>query len=201
MNSQWLIAVLAGGKSERMGRDKALLMWRGLTLLERIAREANRVSSQICVVGREKPEGWQYPSLRFLPDTVSDSGPLGGLISALQYAEQNSLHGVLATACDMPLLDTDAFLWLLTSASQCHTHGAIVLNHQQYEPLFSLYSVEALPLVQSQLNLGKRSLHGLIEKGDFSFIEAPTNFSQKLLNLNLPDDLAALQAKTGHQFS
>jgi molybdenum cofactor guanylyltransferase len=193
LNSEYLIAILAGGKSRRMGEDKAALVWHGQTLLERIAREAQKVSACVCVIGRNPSHGWPLEKIPFLPDAVADAGPLGGLLAALQFAQHRSFKGVLATACDMPLLDSEDLRWLLQQSQFCKTHGSAVQNQTQIEPLFSLYKTETLPLVKSQLNQNRKSLHGLIERGDFQIIKAPDLVCAKLLNVNRPEDWKLLQ--------
>ena len=101
-------AILAGGQSRRMGRDKASIIWQGETLLARTARVAQEAGFAVMVIGRERPDGWPLPDTRFVPDAYPGQGPLGGLATALEAANQD----VLLLACDMPLLSVEAIAWL-----------------------------------------------------------------------------------------
>lgn len=96
---QFGIAIVAGGKSRRMGRDKAALVYAGQTLLERVTRAALGAGLPACVVGRECPADWTGGSVPFLPDFAPDCGPLGGLAAALAHFAP---RGVLLAGCDMP---------------------------------------------------------------------------------------------------
>ena len=82
-----------------MGRDKALLEWRGATVAEHLAGMAGRLVGQVCLVG--EPDRYRHLPLRSIPDLRPGNGPLGGLETALAAtdAEFN-----LVLACDQPLV-------------------------------------------------------------------------------------------------
>ncbi len=185
------IAVLAGGESRRMGQDKAALMWQGQTLLERIVQTAQQVAPRVLVVGRARPASGALDFVPFLPDAQPGEGPLRGLEAALHFAGR---AGVLAVACDMPLLSADALRWLLAQASVAApgAEGLAVRNSGQWEPLFSVYGAACLPRVRERLAQGQRSLHRLIDSGGFAAAEAPPWVGAQLVNVNTPADLAAL---------
>ena len=184
---QTTIAILAGGQSRRMGTDKAVLEIGGLSLLERAARLALAAALPVVVVGRECPNGWPLPAVPFLPDAVPGRGPLGGLHTALHHVG----GPVLALACDLPRLTADALAWLLAQATaQSGPHGLAVLHDGQWEPLFSVYDPDCLPLIESRLAAGRLALHGLIEAGDFGRLEAPDWVAAQLANINTPDEWA-----------
>ncbi len=182
-------AILAGGESRRMGADKAALTFGGVPLLELAARAALAAGLPVLVAGRDHPPGWPLPAVEFAPDAAPGLGPLGGLETALRRAGTP----VLALACDMPLLTPETLLWLRDSAATgAGRHGLAVTRVGLWEPLFSVYDPACLPLIGSRLAEGRRSLHGLIEAGDFAAVEAPDWVAAQLLNVNTPEDLAQL---------
>lgn len=187
------IVVFAGGQSARMGRDKAQLSWRGASLLERACAAASNITDRVLVVGRERPADWRL-EVQFLIDETPHLGPLGGLQTALHWARDQHLAGVLAVACDLPLLDESALRWLMQAAEtrDCF-HGLITTRDGETEPLFSIYKIACLPLVHQQLENQRRSMRGLIENGDFDFVDTPPDVAAKLLNINTPDDWVKLQ--------
>jgi molybdopterin-guanine dinucleotide biosynthesis protein A len=73
--------VLAGGRSSRMGRDKALLTIDGEALLTRVARQVAAVAGSVTVIG--PPERYSHLSLEVVPDRTPGAGPLGGIDTAL----------------------------------------------------------------------------------------------------------------------
>ena len=92
--------VLAGGKSRRMGQDKATLKWGKTSLLEHIVHLLSTVANPVRVVGRDE-----------LVDSVADKGPMGGILTGLQSTDRASN---LFLAVDLPLLTPD-FLRLFHS--------------------------------------------------------------------------------------
>ena len=186
---QVTVAILAGGESRRMGTDKAALLFGTVTLLERTARTALSAGLAVLVAGRACPDGWQTPKVDFVPDAAPGRGPLGGLETALKH-----MGGpVLAVACDMPLLTSEALVWLRDrAAASTSEHGLAVLNDGQYEPLFSVYAPACLPLIESRIATDRLSLHGLIESGDFARADAPGWVAAQLVNINTPEELAHL---------
>jgi len=190
-NLQMTVAILAGGESRRMGTDKAALILGGVTLLERTARTVLSAGLPVLVAGRTRPDGWPLAETDFVSDAAHGRGPLGGLETALRR-----MGGpVLAVACDMPLLTSNALRWLRDqAASRMGEHGLAVLHDGQWEPLFSIYTPTCLPLIESRLAAGRLSLHGLIEAGDFARANAPGWVALQLINVNTPEDLARLGA-------
>ncbi len=91
------VLVLCGGKSSRMGRDKALLQLDGETLLARSKRLGETLGAQQVLVSRNEPG--------FIQDLVHDAGPMAGIAAALPHCLTNWL---LVLPVDMPLLTAAA---------------------------------------------------------------------------------------------
>ena len=179
------IAILAGGQSRRMGTDKAALEIGGVSLLERTARLALAVNPSVLVVGRACPNNWSLANVVFLEDAQADLGPAGGLATALRQAQTS----VLALACDLPLLTEDALRWLIAEAkAQFAPSGLVTVNGGQQEPLFSVYHLESLPLIEAGLAADRRSLRGVIKAGAFAFTDAPEWVAAQLANVNTPEE-------------
>ena len=113
--------VLTGGRSSRMGRDKALLPIEGSVLVERTAEQVRIAAGSVTLIGA--PERYAHLGLPVVPDLIEDCGPIGGLYTALKIgrADWN-----LLVACDMPAL-TAEFLRELARRRQAvwkHLPGA-----------------------------------------------------------------------------
>jgi molybdenum cofactor guanylyltransferase len=191
------VAILAGGASRRMGRDKASLPVDGGTLLERtahIATEALPLAS-LMVVGREQPDGWAAMNAVFLPDPPErqGEGPLGGILTALEAVEERGISAILAVACDMPRLTPDALRWLANAAENATAeHGLVTLAEDgQPEPLFAVYRIAALPHLRACLSEGERSPRRAIARGDFARLTPPPDVVAALANVNTPEEWAA----------
>jgi molybdopterin-guanine dinucleotide biosynthesis protein A len=185
------IAVLAGGKSRRMGRDKAQIELDGATLLERIAYVANLVAPTI-VVGREQPDDFEFPRIPFVEDRQPGMGPIGGLQTALMHFDTP----VALVGCDMPLMRPESIRWLADEAASSHAeHGLSTTRQGRVEPLFSVYRPACLTLIDEMVDAGERALHRLLERGDFDMSEAAEAVADTLLNVNTPDELEALRER------
>ena len=187
-----IAAILVGGHSTRMGRDKANLTRDGVSWLEGTARVAAKCSLQVLAVGREQPHDWPRDlKVEFIADALPDCGPLGGLLAALRWAKAHETYSVLALPCDLPQLNQDVLQWLVSQNRG--RDGVAVTRAGQLEPLFSLYDVGLIETVTERLENGRRSLHGLIEKGEFEIVACPPQFESALWNCNTPKDWERLK--------
>jgi molybdopterin-guanine dinucleotide biosynthesis protein A len=158
MSRPFTAALLAGGASTRMGRDKALLpladgrlLWqRQLGLLEALA------PAEIFVAGPARPG---FPaSLRTLSDQTPNLGPLSGLQSAL--AAMTTSH-LLILAIDLPAMTVDFLRHLLQTAPI--QQGVVPRQALGWEPLAAVYPRAAEPIVSRQLREHDRSLQSTVK--------------------------------------
>lgn len=193
------IAILAGGASRRMGVDKAALILQGRTLLDRAIDVALAVSPNVLVVGGEagrrragdedagRPESGPHAEVRFVADDLPGQGPLGGLVTALRHSGTS----VLAIACDMPWLTSEALRWLIELDGEIHADapqlGTVTTWHGQLEPLFSIYRPACLPLMEARLARGERALHRFIQASGFRTLDVPAWVGEQLANVNTPE--------------
>lgn len=187
-------AVLAGGRSVRMGVDKTLLDFEGETLVSRVVDVVGAVCASTLVV-TNRPEAISTaglpPEVRVLRDEVAYQGPLGGLATALAAAEE---EWVLAVAADMPWLKPS-----VVRALWARAEGADVVmpvSAEGPEPLLALYRRETcLPAARKALDSGRRRLVAILpgltvaEVAVESLREVDPEL-RSLRNINTADDLA-----------
>ena len=101
-------AVLAGGQSRRMGRDKAMLDWDGRSLLMRAVKVLESVFDEVLVVA-PRDRGYEDLGVQVVPDIRPGLGPLGGLHTALVHGRGKPLF---ILACDMPHVTDDLVRWV-----------------------------------------------------------------------------------------
>ena len=177
--------VLAGGRSKRFGRDKAVAPYHGRILLLRVLDSLTEAAERYVVANRPRPvQG--FPTR---PDIVVTGSALSGLHAALAYARH---PWVAIAACDLPHLTPDYWrlLWL-----RRHGRQAVVVRHEsgELEPLAALYHRSALPLAEARLLQGSYALHGLVTDLDTRYLaarEVRLHSPLALRNLNSPRDLA-----------
>jgi len=140
--------ILAGGKSARMGRDKALLDWHGRTLLDHMIHLISALADKVHVVGRDP-----------LPDTLPGLGPLSGIATALATSATDAN---LVVAVDLPLLTLE-FLKYLTSEAERSSGPLTACKIGSHFPLCVVIQRRLLPEVQRRLAARDLSVHALIE--------------------------------------
>jgi len=191
--------VLCGGKSLRMGRDKASLALAGATLLERAAAELERISTETLLACGPEPK---YAELGrpLVLDGFGDGGPLAGLEAALS---RSGTDWLAAIACDMPRADARVHLALLERAREGEFDACLLETPQGVEPLCAVYRRTCLDPVRAALRAGERkmtSFHrfrtssgALPRIGLLPERELPGDLAGATvaLNLNTPAELAA----------
>jgi molybdenum cofactor guanylyltransferase len=171
--------VLAGGKSTRMGRDKASLNWHGRTLLEHMIDLLRGAADVVEVVGRDQ-----------LPDRLPGLGPLSGIATALEFT---STDANLIIAVDLPHLTKD-FLKYLRSRVENSSHPLVACKIESEFPLCLGIWRPMLPEVQRRLAARQLSVRGLIVGGFAEIVSAEElrheGFPPSIFhNLNTPEDL------------
>jgi len=139
--------VLCGGRSTRMGRDKATLPFGYEVLLQRVVRTLRPLVDDIVVVGHAGQDLPPLPAeVRITHDLVEDQGPLGGLQAALGNTTADAVY---VTGCDVPFL-TAAFVELLFA---CLGDAQIAVADEGgfTHPLAAVYRPEVLPIVNRLL--------------------------------------------------
>ncbi len=199
-------AVLAGGRSQRMGVDKTLLEIEGVAMVSRVASAAGEVCSNVFVV-TTRPEAAAEADLpddvRIVTDEVSYLGPLGGIVTGLAEAPDAWL---LVVAADMPWVTSAVVETLWTHIGDADV--VVPRGERGLEPLLALYRVETvLPVARELLDAGERRPIALYDR--LSVIEIPAEELRavdpqlkSLVNINTPQDLdasAPAYAKTDAQ--
>ncbi len=153
--------VLAGGRSQRMGAEKAALMIGGEPLLRRVVRRLRAALPDVLVVGPESLQSL-VPDARVVPDADPGRGPLGGIVTAFDV-----LAGprVFAVACDMPFVEPALVRELLRIADESPEADVVALRTARgVEPLHAVYRSSCLPPMRAQLAAGEGALHLLLRQ-------------------------------------
>jgi len=143
-------AVLAGGRSTRMGADKASIELCGRTLLERAVEAAGRVFDTVLISG---PARYSLPGVPAVPDTEEGSGPIVGILSVLRVAPR---PWVFVLPCDSPFVPPEFMRGMASLADD--TDVVVPLPSEFHEPLHALYSKRCTAPLESLLAEGKRRI-------------------------------------------
>ena len=181
-------AILAGGRSSRMGRDKAFLSIDGQPLIVRQAALLRSLGTDDLIISGRPDTDYGIPDARVVHDPIPDAGPLAGLVSVLSAARH---PWVLVIAVDLPRLDV-AFLNRLLALGGGHT-GIVPHGPRGYEPLAALYPRSLLLEAETALRNGEFALHTLIENAHadalVQFLHLGEDDLPMLANWNSPGDV------------
>ena len=144
--------VLAGGKSLRYGKNKALEVFEGQRLVDRGLDALRPLCDPLIVVANDLSV--YYDALATLiQDIVPHQGPLGGLYTALLFSPND---WVFARATDMPFLVPEVLRMMLEMRDGCD--AVIPLLNERYEPMVALYRRSCLPVIAETMEGGERKV-------------------------------------------
>ena len=175
--------VLAGGRSLRMGQDKALLRLENETLLDRakrILREAG--AARVLVSGANREQG--------IADYFEQVGPLGGIHAVLR---KTSLD-VMVLPVDIPLITFDMIKRLLPQSDSKVAQNVAITYKNYPVPAFIPNNSRTLQYIEQVLNdaMGDWSIRGLLKHLEHR--EIAVSYEQALSNVNTPEEWQALKA-------
>jgi molybdopterin-guanine dinucleotide biosynthesis protein A len=149
------VAIQAGGESRRMGQDKALIPFLGQPLIQRVVTRLALIADEI-IVTTNRPADYAFLSLPLFSDIHPGRGALGGLFTALSFAQQPL---VAVTACDMPFVNPDLLAYQSRLLEAESVDVVIPFTKEGYEPLHAVYRRETcLPVVKWALDNGQWKL-------------------------------------------
>jgi molybdopterin-guanine dinucleotide biosynthesis protein A len=180
--------ILAGGKSTRMGSDKAFLAVGRQCMIERVACLLKTVFAEVLIAGGSA-EAEAQTGLQVVGDRIPGSGPLGGIHAGLTAAV-NPLS--LVVACDMPFISPDLAGLLVERAEG---YDVAVPRHGEYmEPLFAVYRKTCIPAIEESLlssrykvvDFYSRVRVKYVNETDWRPLAGP---GEVFFNVNTPQDL------------
>ena len=170
-------AILAGGKSSRMGRDKALLEIDGKPFIHRIAETLRQIFNHVVIIS-DHGENYKFLNLPIYDDVYKNCGPLGGIHSALTHSTTKS---VFIVPCDIPFLSPDVVRSILFSHGYPAAPVPTALGCIQ--PLCGVYTRRCLPLLEKHLKRGQFKVHRFLEGSDAAFVSLPDRTDGEISSL------------------
>jgi molybdopterin-guanine dinucleotide biosynthesis protein A len=172
--------ILAGGGSQRMGQNKALLRFGGHTIIETIVRAIPASREQIKIVANS-PDEYTFLQLAVVQDIYPRLGPISGIHAGLR--DSSHLFNFFL-GCDLPLISQEVILTVVENHAAQDILG--VETQTGLEPLCTVYSKRCLPIIEEMIKKREYSLQRLFELVPSQFIQIPD--PAPLFNLNTRDD-------------
>ncbi|MFN8380310.1 MAG: molybdenum cofactor guanylyltransferase [Anaerolineales bacterium] len=143
------VVIQAGGQSSRMGEDKALKLFLGRPLIQRVIERLAPIADEM-IVTTNHPTEYGFLNLPLIPDLKPGRGALGGLYTAIASA---SHPFVAIAACDMPFASKNFFESAHKLIVKEEADVVIARTDEGYEPLHALYRRETcLPAIAAAIN-------------------------------------------------
>ena len=177
--------VLAGGKSQRMGRDKGLINYHGVPQREFAAKLLDTLCKKTYLSCRPEQTNDFTEKYLLIPDTFTGLGPMGGILSA--FREQPDAAW-LVVACDLPLLDKPTLDFLIKNrnASQIATTFRSPVTEFP-EPLVTIWEPRSYPILLQFLAQGYSCPRKVLINSPVEILEVP--MTSALKNVNTPEEL------------
>ena len=179
--------VTAGGRSSRMGQDKAWLDLGGSSLIERVIGALRPVVTSVSVIAND--EKYARLGLPVLPDQNTGRGPVEAIRTALANSSTDPL---IVAGCDLPFVTTDLFALLLNRLDG-HQVAVPVGSEGLLEPLCAAYTKDALDIVTSLIDAGERKISRIYDRLNtrvvtFDEVRHLAGSDLFFFNVNSPED-------------
>jgi molybdopterin-guanine dinucleotide biosynthesis protein A len=180
--------LIAGGRSRRMGVEKATVLVAGKPLWQRQLGLLSAMRPTALWISARTTPPWCPPEIEIVTDQAPSRGPLSGVAAGLHRLETSHL---LVLAIDLPQMTSEHLLKLCSLARP--GSGVIPLQSDYLEPLCAIYPVEALAAAEETLNSDKASLQTFAQKllhhSQAQIYNLPPKEWPLYLNMNTPGDL------------
>ncbi len=179
--------ILAGGKSSRMGTDKALFVLNGSTFLDHIIRALEPLVDDILIVSND--ERHSTYNLKRVRDTIADTGPISGLHAGLtnSVTEEN-----LVLSCDIPLIET-SMLEVLLQNNEDDIDVIQLAEANRVHPLIALYKKGSVEHLGKALFDGERKLRTALNGLNIKTVLVSDGQAAALTNVNTPMDFEKIE--------
>lgn len=168
--------ILSGGKSSRMGKDKASLIFEGRSFLENQKRRLEAVGIEDIIVSGYA-EG-------MLPDEIPGQGPMGGLFTCLKAIKNDAC---LVLPIDTPLVTTELLKRLIAEFEAADCELMVLQHGEKIEPLIGVYSKSLVPLMAGLIAENRRALRALMPLCRSAVFEYAGD-DRQLMNCNYPEE-------------
>ena len=189
MKRETTAIILAGGKSRRMGREKAFLKIGGVPLIEGVLAAARAACDRVLIVSNT-PSAFEHLGVEVFTDIHPGFGSMGGLHTGLFHARTDT---VFALGCDMPFVNPQLMEYI--SSVRGDADAAVPIVGKYYEPLFCAYSKNTIDEVETAIREKRRQVVSLffnrlklrpVTEHELRAIDPELD---SLVNINTPEDI------------
>lgn len=184
--------ILAGGQGSRLGhQDKPLLDVGGKRIIEHIISKAQPQVTRLVLNVNRNPHKFASLGLPMIQDRPGATGPLVGILSAMEWCQQNNQHSGFV-ACfpgDVPWFPVDIVTRLLSAVTTEGSDTGWVCSNGQWQPLFSLWSLQIHEHLTQAVQNNVYSPMQVLRSTKHVVLDITGGPMEHFLNINSPEDL------------
>lgn len=179
--------IIAGGKSSRIGQNKALLKLNSKTVIEIILNKIKPVFDEVIIISNN-PDDYSFLELIVYKDIYPGLGPLAGIHSGLTNSN-SEINFIIS--CDLPLITTEAIDFIANYNSK--KSAIMYKKDDRLQYLCAVYKQDCLPIVEQCLKTGRLKVKDFINKIDIEIVDAAWITEEIFFNLNTVEDFNYLK--------
>ena len=188
-------AILAGGQSKRMGKDKLFLKLNNKMLIEYTIDKVKKYLKNVIIITNQKNEFFLKKNLITVEDCIKGQlGPLVGILTAMKWAKQNlkECSWIATFPCDTPFFPETIIQKFIEKSKKKDSLLLCASSHGRKHNIFGLWSIELYEKLHDDLINNKiRKVQDWIEKNKITNVEFNFEEYDPFFNINTLDDLKA----------
>lgn len=185
--------ILSGGKSRRMGENKAFLRLGNDTLIGHVSQSLQSITDELLLI-TNTPDEYSHLNIAKHHDIIQNVGTLGGIHSGLTHATHET---VICVGCDNPFLQPKLLNYLVSVLDNYDAVMPVTKErndtHETLQTLCSIYSKQCIPIIEEMLNEQELRVHALQERANVLCVNPQTwqlydPDGLSFFNINTPED-------------
>ncbi len=177
--------ILCGGKSKRMGKNKALLMLEEKYVITYVIELLSQFCNNLLISTNSKD--LDFLKIKTVPDEFQNIGPIAGILSALR---QSKTDKNIILSCDTPFINKDIIKYMLANSKNYDVVLPVFNEHLQ--PMTGIFSKNIIPLIENEIKAGNFIPPRIFEKGNLNKLKIDKNLKgwhkHLFFNINKPTD-------------
>jgi len=186
-------AILAGGKSKRMGKDKLFLELNNKMLIEHTIIKVEKYLKDIIIITNQKNEYFSKKNLTTVEDCIEGQlGPLVGILTAMKWAKENlkECSWIATFPCDTPFFPETIIKKFIEKSKKKDSLLLCASSHGRKHNIFGLWSLDLYEKLKNDLINNKiRKVQDWTEKHKITNVEFDFKEYDPFFNINTLDDL------------
>jgi len=184
--------ILSGGKSIRMGKNKAFIQVEGVPIIERIHNLFRELFQEVIIVTNETDLFSNFDS-KIYSDLIPDKGALGGLYTGIVLS---SFYYSFCVACDMPFIKRSVVQYLIENVA--NEDVIVPRTKDGLQPLHAIYSKNCVDPIRKKIGEGKSKIIDIYDQVNVKIVDEKDFLCfdprrESFINVNTPEELVSLR--------